>query len=86
MPTLCRFDGIQIRMYWGEREHPPPHFHAFRAGEVLIVNIQDLTIRESSASAATERRVVEWANKRQNELLDNWDRLQQHQAIKPIDP
>ena len=86
MPTLCRFGGIQIRMYWGESEHPPPHFHALKANEVLIVDIEALTIMESSASKATERKVLAWAKKRQSELLDRWDRSQQHQPIEPIDP
>lgn len=29
MPTICRFDGIVIRMYFAE--HGNPHFHAFKA-------------------------------------------------------
>ena len=28
-PTICRFDGIVIRMYFAE--HGKPHFHAFKA-------------------------------------------------------
>lgn len=73
-------------MYWGEREHPPPHFHAICAGAVLIADIQALTIMESNAPKSVERKIMAWAEKRQAELLLNWERLQQHQAPKPIDP
>lgn len=73
-------------MYWGQRERPPPHFHALRAEEVLIVDIRELTVREGNASKATERKVLAWAQKRQAELLENWERLQKHQPPEPIDP
>ena len=29
MPTVCRFDGIDVRMYFAE--HDEPHLHAFKA-------------------------------------------------------
>ena len=73
-------------MYWGENEHPPPHFHALRAEEVMVVNIRDLDVRKSNASASTERKVLDWAKDHQLELLANWNRLQQHQPPKPIEP
>jgi hypothetical protein len=28
MPEISRFHGIKVRMHFGSREHPPPHFHA----------------------------------------------------------
>jgi hypothetical protein len=28
MPRLSAFYGIAIYMYWNERDHPVPHFHA----------------------------------------------------------
>jgi hypothetical protein len=28
MPRISFFYGIVIRMYWNERDHPVPHFHA----------------------------------------------------------
>jgi hypothetical protein len=28
MPRISFFFGIVIRMYWNERDHPVPHFHA----------------------------------------------------------
>ena len=29
MPTISMFFGIIIRMYFGKKEHNPPHFHAY---------------------------------------------------------
>ena len=37
MPTISRFLGIVIAMYWGD--HAPPHFHAKYGGYEIMVNI-----------------------------------------------
>ena len=49
MPTLSRFYGIVIRMYFLQSEHNPPHIHAIygedtaafdiRTGEILDGNL-----------------------------------------------
>jgi len=41
MPTISRFFGIVIQMFW--REHAPPHFHALYAEhEALIVDLKNI--------------------------------------------
>ncbi len=42
MPELCRFYGIIIRMYFSD--HPPPHFHALYAGQVIKIEIGTLRV------------------------------------------
>ena len=37
MPTISRFLGIVIAMYWDD--HAPPHFHAKYGGYEIMVNI-----------------------------------------------
>jgi len=39
MPTIGRFYGIVIRMYFSD--HAPPHFHAAYGGEEAVVAIAD---------------------------------------------
>jgi hypothetical protein len=37
MPTICRFYGILIQMYFGD--HAPPHFHALYAEFEALIDI-----------------------------------------------
>jgi len=37
VPTISRFYGIVIRMYFSD--HAPPHFHAVYAGEDAVIAI-----------------------------------------------
>src|SRR6476661_6598087 len=37
VPTISRFYGIVIRMYFSD--HAPPHFHAVYAGEEAVIMI-----------------------------------------------
>jgi len=42
MPTISRFFGIAIEMFW--REHNPPHFHATYAEDEAVFEIESLDI------------------------------------------
>jgi hypothetical protein len=44
MPTICRFYGILIQMYYDD--HNPPHFHAVYGEYKVVISIQDLAILE----------------------------------------
>ena len=40
MPTISRFFGIVIQMFW--REHAPPHFHALYGEYEALIDIRTL--------------------------------------------
>jgi len=42
MPTISRFYGILIQMYFGD--HPPPHFHALYAEFEAVIDIRTFEI------------------------------------------
>ena len=44
MPTICRFYGIVIQMYYGARN--PPHFHAIYGDNRAVVAITDFAMLE----------------------------------------
>ncbi len=73
MPTVSRFNGIVIAMYYDD--HPPPHFHAIYQGARMQVAIDPVAILNGSLPAAQTRLVLAWAQKRQNELMVGWHRL-----------
>ncbi len=60
MPRISSFYGITIAMYWDERDHQVPHFHAEYAGQVASVALDGSII--AGALAPRARRLVrEWA-------------------------
>ena len=42
MPTVSRFFGIVIQMFW--REHAPPHFHALYGEHEALIDIRTLEV------------------------------------------
>ncbi|MDR0828684.1 MAG: DUF4160 domain-containing protein [Prevotellaceae bacterium] len=84
MPTISKFLGIVISMYFND--HNPPHFHAkyndFRA-EILI---ETLTLREGQLPPRILGLVLEWAAEHKNELLKNWNSLKETGDFTEIKP
>ena len=50
MPTISRFYGILIQMYFGD--HAPPHFHALYAEFEAVIDIETLGVMRGSLPAA----------------------------------
>lgn len=69
MPTVSRFYGIVIRMYFSD--HAPPHFHAFYAGDEAVLTIVGADLVRGVMSDRALRMVREWASLHRQELLDN---------------
>lgn len=84
VPTISRFYGIVIRMYFSD--HPPPHFHAFYAGEEAVVVIATGEILRGVLPERALRMVREWTTVHREELSANWQRLQEPGQPLPIDP
>lgn len=84
MPELSRFFGIIIRMYYDD--HPPPHFHAFYGEHEIQVGIDPIVILNGQLPRRAISMVIEWAAFHQQELLDNWRRLEENRTTEKIDP
>ena len=83
MPTISRFFGITISMYFDD--HQPPHFHArsreFNAKirtDTLELLVGDLPRREL-------RLVLAWAELHASELQDNWRRARTGETLLAIE-
>ena len=84
VPTISRFFGIVIAMYFDD--HGPPHFHARHATGGAKVRIDTLEVIESSLGRRQLRLVLAWAELHQDELLDNWRRARAGETLQPIAP
>jgi hypothetical protein len=84
MPTISRFFGITIAMYF--KDHGPPHFHAWHAQGSAKIGIDDLAVLESSLGRRQLRLVLTWAGQHQVELMENWKRARAGGKLQPIEP
>ncbi len=84
MPTISRFYGIVITMFFDD--HPPPHFHARYAGAEVRVSIESGEVLNGQLPPRAARLVGEWADLRRAELLENWRRREAGVALNRIEP
>lgn len=84
MPTVSRFFGIVVSMFWDE--HNPPHFHV-RFGEYKCsIDINNISIIVDDLPKKQRRLVLAWAEIHQKELLNNWELCQNDKQPMQIEP
>ncbi|MDP2604254.1 MAG: DUF4160 domain-containing protein [Deltaproteobacteria bacterium] len=90
MPEVSRFFGIIIRMFVeAGGPHHMPHFHAYYqtlSDHVGIYDIGKIERLAGSLPRRQERLVLAWAELHQEELLSNWQTLQQDRPAIKIEP
>ncbi|MDG4552698.1 MAG: DUF4160 domain-containing protein [Candidatus Competibacter sp.] len=84
MPTISVFYGIIIRMFFDD--HAPPHFHAQYGEFKATINIRTLDVLDGKLPRRALDLVLDWAELRQAELLEDWRLCQQQQPPRKIEP
>jgi len=84
MPTISRFLGIAITMYFDDHGHP--HFHARHAEGKAKVRVDNLEVIESTLGRRELRLVLGWAELHQAELQENWRRARAGERLRSIEP
>jgi hypothetical protein len=84
MPTISRFFGIAITMYFDD--HGPAHFHARHADGAAKVRIETLEVIDSTLDRRHLRLVLAWAELHRDELADNWRRARAGDKLHDIEP
>ncbi len=84
MPTISRFFGITIRMYFDD--HPPPHFHVHYGEHDAKIRIDTLEVDVGHLPRRALALVLEWAFEHRDELRENWALADAHQPVNPIEP
>jgi Domain of unknown function (DUF4160) len=84
MPTISRFFGITIAMYFDD--HGPPHFHARHADGVAKIRIDSIEVIASTLSRRQLGFTLAWAELHQLELLRNWRLAQVGETLREIGP
>jgi Domain of unknown function (DUF4160) len=84
MPTISRFFGIAIVMFFDD--HGFPHFHARHAEGEAKVRIDNLEVMDSNLGRRQLRFVLAWAELHQEELEENWRRARAGETLLDIEP
>ncbi len=84
VPTISRFFGLTITMYFDD--HGPPHFHARGAGHSAKVQIDTLEVLASDLPRRDLRLVLAWAEMHAAELLENWRLAREGATLNEIEP
>ncbi len=72
-------------MYWRERDHPVPHFHAEYAGQRASIAV-DGTVLAGDLPPRALRLVLEWTRTHERELSVNWARARDYEPLLKIEP
>ena len=84
MPTISRFMGIIITMYFDD--HAPARFHARAAEHNAKVRIDTLEVIASDLRRRELRLVLAWAEMHAEELDSNWRRAREGATLQVIEP
>jgi hypothetical protein len=84
MPELSRFLGIVIAMYFND--HNPPHFHVLYNEYDAEIEIKNLMVLEGKLPARVLGIAMEWAELHKEELLADWNLIQEGKKYNKIQP
>lgn len=84
VPTICRFFGIVIRMYFDD--HAPPHFHAYYGEHSATVRIEPAGVIAGKLPPRALGLVIEWARIHEGALLADWELARRSRPLDSIPP
>jgi hypothetical protein len=84
MPSIAHFRGITIYVYTEAGVHRLPHFHAYYGEYLASFAIDPPALLEGSLPRRQSRLVLAWAELHQEELAENWQRVQDGQSPRKI--
>ena len=84
MPEISRFLGIIISLYFDD--HNPPHIHADYNEYGALISINDLSLLRGDMPPRALGFVIEWMQLHRDELLENWNMIQNTGKYFKIEP
>jgi hypothetical protein len=84
MPTISRFYGILVRMFYDDKHSP--HFHVVYAEYRALVSIEDGSILAGDLPSRAYQLVLEWLALHRAELKTNWESTRKKKPLREIEP
>ncbi len=73
MPVIAKFYGLVIKMYFMQKEHNPPHFHAIYGEFIGVIDIKKVLQIEGDLPKKALSLVLEWTEINKEQLLQIWN-------------
>ncbi len=86
MPTISMFFGIIIRMYFGPKEHNPPHIHVYYQDFTATFGIESGELLVGEFPRKQTKMVEAWIEIHKEELIADWELCQNGEKPFKIDP
>lgn len=84
MPTLSRFYGIVIKMYFLQSEHNPPHIHAIYNDDIAAIDYTTGEVLEGFLPTKGLALVREWIEINRDDLQKIWE-TQEFRKLPPLE-
>lgn len=84
MPEISRFYGIIITMYYEFGRDQQPHFHARYGNHKASFTIIPPALLAGTMPRRQQHLILAWAELHQEELLENWRRVEQERPFARI--
>ena len=84
MPTISRFYGITVRMYFLAAEHNPPHIHVISDEYAAAISISTGELIDGFLPNKAMTITLEWMNLHRDELAEMWE-SQEFKSIPPLE-
>lgn len=84
MPTLSRFYGIVIKMYFLQSEHNPPHIHAIYNDDIAAIDYTTGEVLEGFLPTKGLALVREWIEINRDDLQKIWE-TQEFKKLPPLE-
>ena len=78
--------GWIIRMYFGPKEHNPPHIHAYYQNDTATFDIMSSELLNGKMSGKQTKIIQAWMEIHKDELIANWQLCQNGETPFKIDP
>ena len=75
MPTVLREGGFDVVKLLPPREQGPAHVHVKKAGELVVINLDVISIRKARMGAPNAREVLRLVAEHRDHLLAEWKRI-----------
>ena len=84
MSEISLFYGIRVTMNWND--HNPPHFYVEYGNYKASVLIQEGIISAGYLPKRQLKLVLAWAEKSNDELMQNWELSKDNKPLNRINP
>jgi hypothetical protein len=84
VPTISRFYGIDIFMWFND--HEPPHFHARYGAYEAKIAIESGEVLSGELPGRALKLVRKWQSVSKPALMRNWVRARDQQPLEGIEP